>query len=49
MSEEVVEGAIVHIKEETGDLARTDILDAFAAFLRLDVAQGDASPETVRS
>jgi len=34
---------------ERATLARADILDAFAAFLRLNVAQGDASPETVRS
>jgi site-specific recombinase XerD len=31
------------------ELARGDILNAFAAFLRLNVAQGDASPQTVRS
>jgi hypothetical protein len=30
-------------------LSRTNILDAFAAFLRLNVAQGDASPQTGRS
>jgi len=29
--------------------AQTDILSAFAAFLRLNVAQGDASEETIRS
>jgi len=34
---------------ERAKLVRTDILDAFAAFLRLNVAQGDASPETIRS
>jgi len=34
---------------DRAELAREDILDAFAAFLRLNVAQGDASPETVRS
>jgi site-specific recombinase XerD len=31
------------------DLAPTGILEAFAAFLRLNVAQGDASPETIRA
>ena len=30
-------------------LSRPSILDAFAAFLRLNVAQGDASPQTIRS
>jgi len=35
--------------QERAALARADILDAFASFLRLNVAQGDASPETVRS
>jgi len=34
---------------DRAELATADILDAFAAFLRLNVAQGDASPETVRS
>jgi hypothetical protein len=29
------------------ELARSDILDAFAAFLRLNVAQGDASNQIV--
>ena len=29
-------------------VATQDLLAAFADFLRLDVAQGDASPETVR-
>jgi len=34
----------------TGKLAqREDLLGAFAAFLRLNVAEGDASPETVRT
>ena len=37
------------ITRDRAELARADILDAFAAFLRLNVAQGDASPETVRS
>jgi len=39
----------IHMSNETqltiterATLARTDILDAFAAFLRLNVAQGDA-------
>lgn len=31
------------------ELARGDILDAFATFLRLNVADGDASPQTIRS
>lgn len=34
---------------KTGDLTRQDLLAAFADFLRLDVAQGDASPETIRN
>ena len=34
---------------DKADLTKPDILDAFAAFLRLNVAQGDASPQTVRS
>jgi len=33
----------------TAKLAQTDLLDAFAAFLRLNVAEGDASPHTIRS
>ena len=37
------------IARDRAELATTDILGAFAAFLRLNVAQGDASPETVRS
>jgi site-specific recombinase XerD len=34
---------------ERKELVKADILDAFASFLRLNVAQGDASPETIRS
>ena len=34
---------------DRAELATADVLDAFASFLRLNVAQGDASPETVRS
>jgi len=37
------------IVRERAELAPADILDTFAAFLRLNVAQGDASPETIRS
>lgn len=37
------------ITRDRAALATADILDTFAAFLRLNVAQGDASPETVRS
>ena len=37
------------ITRDRAELATADILGAFAAFLRLNVAQGDASPETVRS
>ena len=37
------------ITRDRAELAEVDILDAFAAFLRLNVAQGDASPETIRS
>jgi len=37
------------IVRDRAELATADILDAFASFLRLNVAQGDASPETVRS
>lgn len=37
------------IARDRAELATADILDAFASFLRLNVAQGDASPETVRS
>ncbi len=37
------------VTKERADLARSTILDAFAAFLRLNVAQGDASPQTIRS
>jgi site-specific recombinase XerD len=40
--------AMLQTKKQAG-LAKADILDAFAAFLRLNVAQGDASPETIRS
>jgi site-specific recombinase XerD len=40
--------AMIQTEKQT-ELAKADILDAFAAFLRLNVAQGDASPETVRS
>jgi len=31
------------------DLERADLEEAFAHFLRLNVAQGDASPHTIRS
>jgi len=37
------------ITRDRAELATADILGAFASFLRLNVAQGDASPETVRS
>jgi site-specific recombinase XerD len=37
------------MKEGTDGLVQADLMDAFANFLRLDVAQGDASPETIRT
>jgi integrase/recombinase XerD len=37
------------VATDKAGLTRPDILDAFAAFLRLNVAQGDASPQTIRS
>ena len=41
--------AVIPSIEERAELARADILDAFAVFLRLNVAEGDASPETIRA
>jgi len=37
------------IPRDRAELTKANVLDTFAAFLRLNVAQGDASPETVRS
>ncbi len=37
------------VLREQGELVTQDLVAAFAAFLRLCVAQGDASPETIRS
>jgi len=44
----MTETTAITVRDRT-ELATADILDAFAAFLRLSVAQGDASPETIRS
>jgi len=37
------------VARDRADLRKPKILDAFAAFLRLNVADGDASPQTVRA
>ena len=37
------------ISRGPAELTKANVLDAFATFLRLNVAQGDASPETIRS
>lgn len=42
-------GEIVLATEGLPEAQAEDLLAAFAEFLRLDVAQGDASPETVRT
>ena len=34
---------------DRAELSKGDILSSFADFLRLNVAQGDASPQTVRA
>jgi len=44
----MINHALVATTDRT-ELAPSSILDAFAAFLRLNVAQGDASPQTVRA
>jgi len=44
----MTETTAITVRDRT-ELATADILDAFASFMRLNVAQGDASPETIRS